>query len=120
MKTVTFTERVGEFLGPVDWDYDFRQHFNCLCTSDAGRDEACDKQKRRLKMVAESPEHFEVTTYGGWPRCGWGSVVLVGMYDGWPYWRPVPTVAYRTSLGVEHASFCSITNIRDIRTGEVL
>lgn len=120
MKTVTRTERIGEWLGPVDWDYDFRSHYSGLCTSDEGRNEACERDKNRLRMIVESPDKYEVTTYGGWPRCGWGPVVSVGMYDGWPYWRPVPSVAYRTFLGIETTSFCGITNIRNIETGEVL
>lgn len=120
MKTITRTERVGEWLGPVDWTYDFRSHFDNYCTSDAGRDAECAKQMERLRKLVAEPDRYEVTTYGGWPRCGWGPIVRVGMYDGWPYWRPVPTVGYRTWLGVETTAFCGITNIRDVKTGEVM
>lgn len=113
MKTRTVTERVGEFLGPVDWNYDFLSHFGCTCfRTQEAKQEYCDKHVERLRKIVAEPDAYEVTTYGGWPRCGWGPVVEVGMYDGWPYWRPVPTVAYRTWLGVEHSAFCGITNIR--------
>lgn len=111
MKTITETRRVGELLGPVDWSYNFRQHFDNYCTSDEGKDDACAKDVERLRKIVESPDEWLVTTYGGWPRCGWGNVVAVGMYDGWPYWRPVPSVAFRTTLGVEWTAFSGITNI---------
>lgn len=119
MKTITRTERVGEWLGPVDWSYNFRQHFDSMGCSDKGRDEECEKIKERLRKIEAEPDRYEVTTYGGWPRCGWGPVIKVGMFDGWPYWKPVPSVAYRTFLGMEETCFRNITNIRDIRTGEI-
>jgi hypothetical protein len=116
MKTRTVTERVGEYLGPVDWTYDFRQHFDSYCTDDAGRQAACERAVATLKELELHPELYEVTTYGGWPRCGWGRIVWIGMYDGWPYWKPVPTVAYSTFLGVETACFNNITSVRKVVT----
>ncbi len=119
MRTETRTVQVGELLGPIDWSYDFRQHFNNLCAPDAERDRECERAKERLRLLLNG-ECWEATTYGGWPRCGWGAVVSVGMYDGWPYWRPVPSVAVAGTFGVEWHPFCSLTNIRRVGTDEYL
>lgn len=111
MRLVTVTRRVGEYLGPVDWSYDFRSHFNNVCSPDPVRDEICKKHVDNLRLLC-SGGRWEATTYGGWPRCGWGEVLQVGMYDGWPYWKPTPSALLSTTLGSEWASFCSITDIR--------
>jgi hypothetical protein len=110
MKTRTVTERIGELLGPVDWSYDFRQHFGG--TSDARIDELCAEAVATLRLLADHPDDYEVTTDGGWPSCGWGRIVAVGMYDGWPYWRPVPSVCISGTFGGEWSAFSNITSIK--------
>lgn len=117
MRTETVTRRIGELLGPVDWSYDFASHFQ----GDQRAEERCLKQLDRLRRLADAPDDWEATTDGGWPRVGWGDVLAVGMYDGWPYWRPVPSVCLRSPLGGgEWHSFTSITNIENKKTGERL
>jgi hypothetical protein len=114
MRTETRTVRIGEKVGPVDWSYNFRQHFDCMGTSDAGKDEECERKKRWLKYIENAiSEHrpVRVTNYGGWPRCAIYSVIDIGMYDGWPYWKPVPSVLVVTSMGQEWYSFSSITDV---------
>ena len=114
MRTYTTTVREGEKTGAVDWDYNFRQHFDTLCTSDAGRDEACARQVAKFREIADA--HAEgktvrATTYGGLPRVGYREVLDVGMYDGWPYWRPVPSVLIRGVLGgAEWHAFSTVTD----------
>ena len=108
------TVRIGERVGDVDWSYDFRSHFDCLCTSDDGRDAACEKAKdklRELETAFKNGRPMRATTYGGWPRCGLHQVIDVGMYDGWPYWKPVPSVMVSGTLGPEWHSFSFITDI---------
>lgn len=116
MKFRTVTERIGELLGPVDWSYDFLSHFSGY----SGDKEAhCLKAVDRLRKIVDEPLRYEVTTDGGWPRFGWSDVIDVGMYDGWPYWRPVPSVCKRSPLGgCEWHAFHCITNIADKQTGE--
>jgi len=109
MKTYTETKREGELLGPVDWEYDFMSHFGGYCGSD--KEQYCKEHVDRLRQLMDDGA-WEATTDGGWPRCGWGKVVAVGMYDGWPYWKPVPSVAIAGPFGVEWSSFSSITSIR--------
>lgn len=117
MRTETRTVRIGERVGDVDWLYDFRNHFNNLCTSDERRDEACEQAKDRLRKMEEavkSGAEIRATTDGGWPRCGLNRVIDVGMYDGWPYWRPVPSVQTMGTLGTEWHSFSAITTIEEV------
>ena len=35
MRYETRTERIGERVADVDWSYDFRPHFNSMCSDDA-------------------------------------------------------------------------------------
>lgn len=114
MRTYTTTVREGEKTGAVDWSYNFRQHFDNLCTSDAGRDEACARQVAKFREIADAHAEgraLRATTYGGWPRIGYREVLDVGMYDGWPYWRPVPSVLIRGVLGgAEWHPFNTVTD----------
>lgn len=114
MKTIQRTERIGEYLGPVDWSYDFESHAKGMSPSYVAE---C---KEKLKQL-ESGD-WQATTDGGWPRVGWGRVVKVGMYDGWPFWKPVPSVCIHGTLGPEWHSFTMITSIERIREkkGETL
>jgi hypothetical protein len=103
VKTRTVTERVAEELGPVDWSHPM----------------VAEVEARRPGLIAmlreaeQNPESFEVTTDGGgWPRVGWGQVLRVVMYDGWPYWRPTPTVVSMGWAGVRHDPINSISELR--------
>ena len=113
MKYRTVTEKVGELLGPVDWDYDFKKHYQGHAVS-ASKRKQCEKDIETLRLLAENPGEYEATTYGGMPRCGWGHVIAVGMYDGWPHWKPVPSVCIQGVLGPEWASFNRVTDIREV------
>lgn len=68
--------------------------------------------KAHHKAVEENPDKYQTTTDGGWPRCGWKDVLEVGMYDGWPYWKLVPSVLMKNWMGASWHSFSSITSIR--------
>lgn len=114
MKTVTYTERVGERVGDVDWNYDFLSHFGNLCTDENGKFEACELKKELLRLMEERFRYGRLTlatTDGGWPRFGYSEVIDVGMYDGWPFFRPVPSVCIRGPLGGSWQAFCTITEI---------
>ena len=66
----------------IDWDYDFEKqgwdHGGCLNpkTVAAG--------KKALRECEENIGQVMTTTDGGWPRCGWGTVLDVDMKDGEP------------------------------------
>lgn len=111
MRTETRTVQIGERVGDVDWSYDFRSHFGNHGPDVA--DKRCKEAKDRLRAIEaafRAGEPVEATTDGGWPRCGWGVVLDVGMYDGWPYWKPVPSVYTRGPLGGEWHSFVSLSD----------
>ena len=114
MKTKTVTVNEGEWLGPIDWSYDFDSH--AWGPGKAGTNpEIIERNQEMLRSLEEGlkrGEEWEATTDGGWPRVGWGTVHRVGMYDGWPYWRPVPSVFIGGHLGGSWHSFISITEIR--------
>lgn len=108
MKTRMVEEREGEDMGPIDWSYDFEQHARGGMRPDSLREAVA-----RLRKLDASPESFLVTTDGGWPRIGWHDVLRVRMYDGWPYWKPTPSVLTAGVLGAEWHPFTSITDIRE-------
>jgi len=100
MRTETRTVRVGEFLGPVDWDFDF------------GVDDERVRRLRDIEAGIARGETWQATTDGGWPRFGWGEVLAVGMYDGWPYWSPTPSVLISGHFGGEWSSWRAVTDAR--------
>jgi len=112
MKTYTVLKREGELLGPVDWSYDFLQHFRSYCCPDEQKKEMCDKSVARLREVAAIPADerhlWQVQTSHEY----WHGLTAVGMYDGWPWWSPVPSVLYQTWAGSEWTSFDHITGLR--------
>jgi len=87
MKYRTVVERIGEKVGPIDWDYDFLGHYNRMCgCRDPRSIERSEKAVAILRHLSESD---------GWQvRNGdyWYDVYDVGMYDGWPFWKPTPAV----------------------------
>ncbi len=110
MKTRTVTVREGELLGPVDWSYEFAAD-----GWDRGGSLNPDVVARGVEALRaiddglRRGEEWQATTDCGWPRVGWGRVIAVGMYDGWPYWRPVPSVMISGPLGGEWSSWWQVT-----------
>lgn len=70
MRTYQTTVREGEDMGPIDWS-----HPTAVGKPDAWRD------------AEQHPENY---TYGDYGR----TILRVCMYDGWPYWRPMPAILY--------------------------
>jgi hypothetical protein len=116
MKTRNVTERIGECLGPVDWSHDFAQYFANWSIRD--KEQYVQRHVDWLRQIAESPDSYEVTTDGGCPKIGWHRVLDVGMYDGWPYWRPVPSVCLLGTLGAEWHAFHNITGVMPINAAQ--
>ena len=132
MKTKQVTVREGELLGPVDWNYDFKEHYKDIYPASCNGEETHERMFQRamkiLRLIEESSDKYDATTDGSWPRCGWGSIPYVGMYDGWPYWKPVPSVFITSMFVGDWHAFHNITDIRlkgdqwplKIREGEIL
>lgn len=86
-------------IGPVDPDYDWLSGFANYCTTDERKREYAEKAKA---LMLATKEGDELTRSGQFTV----KVFSVGMYDGWPYWKPVPAVGYVGPLGiVEYAFF---------------
>lgn len=92
MRFRTEVVREGENMGPIDWTYGFIGHFSTYCSTPEYKQERCDHAVAVLRRVVEhgDPRALQI-------RCGdyWYDVLDVGMYDGWPYWRPTPAVMVR-------------------------
>ena len=113
MRYETKTVRVGELLGPVDWEYDFAATgWDQGGSGNPDLIEGKTRQLRELEAGLERGESWEATTDGGVPRVGWGRVLAVGMYDGWPYWKPTPSVLISGPFGGEWSSWWSVSEAR--------
>lgn len=111
MKIRRVEERVGEYLGPVDWSYDFTKHD--WSPGRGGVNSTVSAQcVAILHQISVDPGAWEATTDGGSPPCGWGRVLRVGMWDGWPHWEPTPAVEIDGWLGPSWHSFYMIRGIR--------
>ena len=97
MRTYQVTHREGENMGPIDWNHDFWQHFNCYGSSNDTKREIMERAIENLFAV----EHkfrlgkLLVVREGDY----WHDLLDVGMYDGWPYWKPMPAILIRGPLG---------------------
>lgn len=115
MRTEQVTIKVGERVGELNWLYDFSSHdWNHSGAVNPDHNLNCMARLRTLWASFGLGQRWEATTDGGSPRCGWGKVLDIGMYDGWPHWKPVPSVLIASRLGASWHPYYSIT---DIRTG---
>ena len=119
MRYKTVTERIGEYLGPVDWDgFDFQKAVAGMYQCSGGAERLRQARIDRFRKLCDDPDAYLVSTYGGIPRI-YHELYKVGMYDGWPYWKPYPSVCLKGTLGPEWRPFHSITNIKHRETKEV-
>src|SRR6185437_12568221 len=109
MITRTVTQREGELLGPIYWNYNFRRHFDTYGSNDAVRDEACDRCKAHLLTIEKSPGEWRVMLAHSFVD---RRVLQVGMYDGWPYWKPTPALLTEGTLGPEWHFFYDIVGVK--------
>jgi hypothetical protein len=89
--------------GPVDPDYDWLSGFANYGATDQRKREMADRAKT-LMLSLKSGDR--VTSSGQFDRV----VVEAGMYDGWPYWKPVPAISYIGPLGgIEYDFFNNLS-----------
>jgi hypothetical protein len=104
VKTHTVTVREGENLGPVDWDYDFEQHD---WDHGGGTKPLCVQEGKKVLQQLVAADGGRVWLYDQWR-----DVLDFGMYDGWPFWRPVPSVCVATFVGPEWHWFGSLRGFK--------
>ena len=111
MKYRTEVVREGELLGPVDWEYNFRQHFDSMGTrNESVKDEYCKGRVDLLRRVeSEIDSGLQVWLSHG---STWRDVLSVGMYDGWPFWKPTPALLCSSVLGAEWQFFYDLQEVR--------
>jgi hypothetical protein len=112
MKTYMQVCRVGEYLGKIDWTYNFQIH-----DWDHGgsmNPKILARNIEYLHILEASPGKYDATDYGGSPRSGWGKVIKIGMYDGWPYWAPTPSIFIEDDGWGKWIHVFSIVEIRKI------
>jgi hypothetical protein len=102
------TERIGEYCGPIDWAYDFTSHDWAEHRGGVNPEHSA-RAMEWLRQMESAPDKYFATTDGGWPRVGWKRVIQVGMYDGWPFWKPTPSVMLAGTLGAEWHPWYSIS-----------
>lgn len=103
MRTRTVIERVGEYLGPVDWSFDFWS-FDWHHGGGANPSSVAEGIQSLIRLTRE-PDAAWLYMVDPWYAQPIGAV---GMYDGWPYWRPVPSIVAYSPCGAEWHSFCGL------------
>ena len=92
----------GEIVGPVDVNYDWASHGMYPCDSPEQRDERIRAWKTMMSTLKPGDKV--------WSHQCERTVLDVGMYDGWPWWRPVPHISYIGPLGsVEYEVFYNLS-----------
>lgn len=113
MRTETQTVRIGEWLGPVDWSFDFAaftdRHLN-------GGDST--KAIAMLREIEDGLHRGE--RWGIWEHGTMREVISVGMYDGWPFWTPRPCYLAKTPIGGDKSEWYGPTAAEQLSDGSVL
>lgn len=76
----------GTVVGPIDLNYDVTQH--------GGINVEWAREGLALLALVEVGDKIEYSGGFQW------EVINVGMYDGWPFWRPTPAARTLGPLGV--------------------
>lgn len=106
MRTRTVTIQEGELLGPIDWGFDWEKF-----SQDRGGGMNPKWLASRWEQLKTIRVGDMITSYGGMPRIGWHEVIAIGMYDGWPFMAPTPSVEVRTDFGCEWTWFGGIVDV---------
>ena len=103
MRYRSTVERVGEKLGPIDWQHPKLQGPGAV---DGDRLQRAVQALRDIEAAITTGGSAQATSHGGdcWMFC-MQDVLDVGMYDGWPHWAPYPAVCLEGPLGAEWKSF---------------
>jgi len=109
VRTYTVTKREGEWLGPVDWDYDFLARV---------------RDRKKTERYVGNLRHIVAILHRGgevWSGDSGGfyhRVVHAGMYDGWPWWEPTPAILVEGPLGPTEKFFYQCVYVQVQSLGE--
>lgn len=108
MKTRMVEERIGEWLGPVDWSYPF------TIGAYVNNSERQQRAIAVLKELTADPKGWVYQPSGF--TCF--EVLNVGMYDGWPYWKPTPAIGWYGPLSSVEVAFWYDLSERNLFRGK--
>jgi hypothetical protein len=91
----TITHREGEWLGPIDYSYDWNQ-YNTFPNNPEYRLKKIEKLKE-IEKLFQAGEKIRIY----YDPILAGELLEIGMYDGWPFWKPTPAVLLRHWSGSE-------------------
>jgi len=115
MRTRTITVREGEWFEPVDRLYDFRSH-----GWDCGGSVNPSVVKEGTRTILELDRKFCSARWVYVPCLTEREIVHVGMWDGWPFWKPTPAIGYIGPMGsVEIAFFYNLKSSNVIRSEKI-
>lgn len=106
MKTITVTRRIGEWFDFEPTWFDDHEPESGLNPAFA---EDCRKVFLQAHELLEAEESVQVKIRYDLPWC---TLYHVGLYDGWPYWRPYPSFVREGPLGPETHSYYQIHSVR--------
>jgi hypothetical protein len=92
--TETVTRRVGENIGEIPADYPFHESSSYPCNPET----RIEKGQKILEIQKLFREGKKISVFYD-PIIG-GDLLDIGMYDGWPYWKPTPAMLLSNWRGV--------------------
>ncbi len=108
MKTYerTIIEHEGEWFHlNENWDY---MSENCYPNNPEVRKEIWET----FLKCAKNPEKYLASTdYMFAPK----KIVNIGMYDGWPYWKPYPSFAIEGIFGAETHGWWQLNHVKEVK-----
>jgi hypothetical protein len=103
VRTYQVTRREGELLGDIDWNYKFSDHIETRGGPPESKAHFLFNQILNLWQAERIHKDGVLLRV----REGeyWHDLIAVGMYDGWPYWKPVPAILISGPIGSEWRHF---------------
>ncbi len=102
------TIREGEWF-PVDESFDYMGSDVYPCNPEIRQ----EKWGNFLRCCREPDQYLLSIDYWFKPR----RILRIGMYDGWPYWSPYPSVLIEGPFGAERHSWYQIATMREATDG---
>lgn len=106
MKTYMVQQQEGERMGDLDYSYNFLQHYANYGSTEEWKKERCEKTVEMLKEVEKLLKEGKkiMVDMSGYRK----ELFDVGMYDGWPYWKPTPALLVKGNWSAEWEFFYNL------------
>lgn len=106
----TYTETVVRHEG--EW-FPLDENFDYMGEKVYPNNPEIRKEKWELFLkCAKNPKGYKISTdYMFAPK----EIIDIGMYDGWPHWKPYPSFSIVEALGVETYSWYQLNHIKEVK-----